>query len=240
MIILFFRLLLLLCMILLRLSSCRFYRAIIEDVQIMTIVREPLSHALSWLTYTQAVNDMNTLVRLIPTNSLPENPMALDLGLRSEEDIMRFLTDDWHHFSLICIMEAFDECLVMMRRKFNWNMQVILYMRLLDKSVDSRRWDGAPMMDTPHIDDLPFEAQSTLRKKTSLDHFLYAMLRRRWEEAVLLEGPGFQEEVRVFKKVLGDFQNICKLHPKHPYCRWSLQAVSSPSSSLGKATFSLA
>eukprot|EP00042_Codosiga_hollandica_P027985 m.143676 g.143676 ORF g.143676 m.143676 type:complete len:100 (+) comp52647_c0_seq38:572-871(+) len=77
MIILFFRLLLLLCMILLRLSSCRFYRAIIEDVQIMTIVREPLSHALSWLTYTQAVNDMNTLVRLIPTNSLPENPMAL-------------------------------------------------------------------------------------------------------------------------------------------------------------------
>eukprot|EP00042_Codosiga_hollandica_P027986 m.143682 g.143682 ORF g.143682 m.143682 type:complete len:141 (+) comp52647_c0_seq39:474-896(+) len=55
----------------------RFYRAIIEDVQIMTIVREPLSHALSWLTYTQAVNDMNTLVRLIPTNSLPENPMAL-------------------------------------------------------------------------------------------------------------------------------------------------------------------
>ena len=74
---------------------------------------------------------MTELERIIAT-ILPSNILAAEFALVTEEDVANFLANDWNLFSLVCLSEAFDECVVMMRRMFNWDMLDITYLRLLD------------------------------------------------------------------------------------------------------------
>ena len=60
--------------------------------------------------------------------------LASEFGLKTKEDVDVFLNSTWKDFELVCLTEYFDECLVMMRRRFNWNMLDITYLRLLDSA----------------------------------------------------------------------------------------------------------
>ena len=99
--------------------------------QTVTLVREPLSHALSHLCYYMLPADIYDVERLL-FQRLQHNVMAQDFGITNEDDFETFAQGDFGLFDLVCITEYFDECLVMMRRRFNWDMLDITYIRLLD------------------------------------------------------------------------------------------------------------
>ena len=111
-----------------------FYGNIIANPSVFTIVREPISHALSWIAYMKLPQTIDEVNSMIQGHELPNNLLCIDFGLSTASDVHQFLTRDMSRFSLVCIAEQFDECLVMMKRKFGWSMLDITYLRLLDAS----------------------------------------------------------------------------------------------------------
>jgi hypothetical protein len=112
----------------------KLYNGLISSPRVITIVREPVSHALSWVTYMRTPPTLAHLSRLIESPEMPANTLAADFGLQTSQDVTNFVLRELPKFSLACISEQFDECLVMMRRSFNWSFLDITYMKLLDSS----------------------------------------------------------------------------------------------------------
>jgi hypothetical protein len=115
-------------------QAIKFYQEIIQDPLVFTIVREPLSHALSWLAYFKIPKSIEELQDLVIGPAMPVNPLAADFALRTHSDVESFLHTEIHNFRLVCLAEAFDECLVMLKRVLNWSFLDITYLRLLDAS----------------------------------------------------------------------------------------------------------
>jgi hypothetical protein len=112
------------------------YSRMIDSPHIFTIIREPMSHALSYLCYmklSKSVSDIEEHIRKLPHLNVQLTDLAID---NSIEAVNKFLREYFQKFSFVCLTEYFNECLVMMRRYFNWSFRDLLYMRLLD-SKDS-------------------------------------------------------------------------------------------------------
>eukprot|EP00042_Codosiga_hollandica_P030785 m.181032 g.181032 ORF g.181032 m.181032 type:complete len:201 (+) comp53453_c0_seq1:800-1402(+) len=176
-----------------------FYETILRRPAVLTIIREPLAHALSWLCFYRRPQKMEELVREMET--MPENLMAKDLGLYSDSDVQRFLETDSWRFALICLTEMFDECLLMLKRKFGLSFREIMYLRQLD-SAQLQRNDAWLGITPPSPGSLPTEALRLLEQRTSLDFALYETCRHRFEQLVHEGGPNFQAELGEYKILL--------------------------------------
>ena len=110
-----------------------FYDFIIDHPAVVTIVRHPYSHTLSHIAYRFPPSSPEGFNEMIHKH-VPRNALCAGLGLHNRTEIDEFLEHTSKRFSLICILEAFDECLVLMRRMFNWTMKDITYMNVLDSS----------------------------------------------------------------------------------------------------------
>ena len=75
-------------------------------------------------------------------------------------------------------------------------------------------------MRTPRFSELSPSAQKALQVKTSLDGKLYQLALHRWRAMVDAEGPSFQEELSVFRRVQDSLHNICLDEREHPACVW--------------------
>lgn len=75
-----------------------------------------------------------------------------------------------------------------MRRLFNWDLEDILYLRLLDShsAAGSRRWDGKLLDPTPKVSSLPQPIQQKLFNLTVLDQQLYRAAQARYGYGPLL------------------------------------------------------
>ena len=113
-------------------TALAFYRRVVPDPHIVTLMRNPLQQSLSWLCYYALPQDIFALERRIFDATLPDNLQCHEFGARSPEELTAFIEGEMRQFELFCISEMFDECLVMMRRRYNWDMLDITYIRLLD------------------------------------------------------------------------------------------------------------
>ena len=106
------------------------YHYLIKDPAVITILREPIKHALSWACFynlPQTLKDLEAKVK-----SLKPNKVCEEFGIVTLEQLKYFIANHFPKFELVCISEFFDECMVMMRRRFNWSLLDITYLRLLD------------------------------------------------------------------------------------------------------------
>ena len=110
------------------------YNSIVRDPWLLTTLRNPRSHCLSWLCYYMLPQNMTQLEDMIHNNTLANNIQVREYGIKNLDALRHFIRHELNQFSLVCITEYFDECLVMMRRRFNWDMLDITYIRLLDSS----------------------------------------------------------------------------------------------------------
>jgi hypothetical protein len=108
-----------------------FFKYIIDKPLIITIMREPMEQVLSTMYYflTKDVQH-NGLTATIET--FPANPQCRELGITTDEELDRFIESGMDMFDLICVTEHFDECMVMLRRRMNWDMVDITYLRIHD------------------------------------------------------------------------------------------------------------
>jgi hypothetical protein len=111
-----------------------FFNIIIDRPRVITMIREPLSHAISYAVWRFAPANVSHLNYFIE-HHLNSNTLCQDLHLQSEIEIDIFMNKYFQYFELVCLTDAFDECLVMMKRRFNWQIVDITYLALHDAEV---------------------------------------------------------------------------------------------------------
>ena len=112
----------------------RMFEGLIENPRVITIVREPLKHALSWACYMRTPRTIRGLYQLLGSKLMPSNTMAADFGITTRDQLDKFLATDFGRFELVCITELFQECLVMLMRRFGWSLLDITALSILESS----------------------------------------------------------------------------------------------------------
>eukprot|EP00042_Codosiga_hollandica_P032218 m.202663 g.202663 ORF g.202663 m.202663 type:complete len:180 (+) comp53839_c0_seq5:758-1297(+) len=132
----------------------------------------------------------------------------------------RFVGHRWSQFALICITELFDECLAIMRRKFNWSLADLPYLPQRDSQAGIVQRTGVSVMKTPSISDLPIDAQIALIAHLHLDMVFYELARQRFEEMMAaLAHTHIEQEVQLIKSLNIQFAKACQVLPHdHPAC----------------------
>jgi hypothetical protein len=115
-----------------------FFNHIIDKPFIITVLREPLQQLLSFMYwYHDSKIQKYGLTQALKQG--PSNPQCRELGITTDEQLDRFLESDMYLFDMICVTEHFDECMVMLRRRMNWDMVDITYLRIHDAKEKKTR-----------------------------------------------------------------------------------------------------
>jgi hypothetical protein len=109
-----------------------FFKYIINKPFIITVLRESLEQSLSYLYFYYGKEISRLGLTKAIEEYLPHNPQGAELGIDTQEKLYRFLESEMDLFDMICVTEHFDECMVMLRRRMNWDMVDITYLRVHD------------------------------------------------------------------------------------------------------------
>jgi hypothetical protein len=113
-----------------------FFHHIINKPVILTMIREPLSHTLSWLAYFRPFvfgrDGRSQPAHIIQSQLRTDNLQCRELGITTDKELDAFIASGMDLFDMICVTEHFDECMVMLRRRMNWDMVDITYLRIHD------------------------------------------------------------------------------------------------------------
>eukprot|EP00042_Codosiga_hollandica_P032699 m.211933 g.211933 ORF g.211933 m.211933 type:complete len:264 (-) comp53985_c0_seq1:24-815(-) len=191
-----------------------FYNEIILAPQLVTILRDPVLHYISYYFYyvgREPDANLDWVEWYASKGNLP-NLLCAEFGLVTEADVRMFLARDFDQFALVLIADRIDEGLVIMRRKFNWSLLDITYMRLLD-SNNSKGYDGQVLRRTPKRHELSPSLLRTIESVTELDRLLVEHASRRLDEEILAYGPEFARDLQIFQTAQTLLREACTLRP---------------------------
>ncbi|CAM9934952.1 unnamed protein product, partial [Ectocarpus sp. 13 AM-2016] len=149
-------------------EAVKCYRRIMrdpDDINFVTVLREPRSHLLSYYYYyIQPRNQISIEEFLMhPAGSSKDhkllyNPLSAEFGVRTAEQLDSLISDTLPDFKLILLTERLEEGLLVLARMLHWHMIDLTYCDLNETKAGSRRWDGKPFVSRPHFDSLPSKA----------------------------------------------------------------------------------
>ena len=133
--------------------------------------------------------------------TLLKNPALFDLGLDTKyhenltvvENYIRFLKQE---FDLVMLMEYFDESLVLLKRRFCWKMEDILYFKLNER-LDKEKQKVTKL------------AKEQIRNWNSADVLLYQVFNQTLWRMIELEGPDFSKDLALFREEKEAMENKC-------------------------------
>lgn len=169
-----------------------------KDHARVLFLQEPEQHYVSWLYYyiipkKTRFKPMDVVADFVK-HRLNRNMLCQEFNLRRIDQLQDFIDDELPRFDIVFVKERLDECLVLMRRRFNWNLLDITYMPF---PKSSRRFDGKPLPNVPKVTDLPAATASGINNLIKMDLIFYKAVNRRLDELIAAEGPGFKQEVRL-------------------------------------------
>lgn len=133
--------------------------------------------------------------------TLTKNPTLFELGLDTKyhEDLdivrnyIRFLQ---HEFDIVMLMEHFDESLILLKRRFCWKIEDILYFKLNERLQK-------------HKQKIPSLVKDQISHWNSGDVLLYDAFNRTLWEMIKEEGPAFFEDLSLFRRELKNIKTKC-------------------------------
>ncbi|KAL9975295.1 hypothetical protein ACROYT_G012447 [Oculina patagonica] len=145
--------------------------------------------------YLQQAKNITGVVNLI------KNPALFDLGLDTKyhsnltvvKNYIRFLKKE---FDLVMLMEHFDESLVLLKRRFCWKIEDILYFKLNER------------MDK-HKQSVPSDVKEMIRTWNMGDVLLYNFFNYTLWKMIKEEGPDFFTDLALFRKELESIKRAC-------------------------------
>ena len=159
-------------------------------------VMSPLQTFLQNATfYLKQAKNITGLLNLI------KNPALFELGLDTKyhsnftvvQNYVRFLQQE---FDLVMLMEYFDESLVLLKRRFCWKIEDILYFKLNER------------MDK-HKQNLPEKVKEDIRIWNSGDVLLYDVFNKTLWKMIREEGADFFKDLALFRKELESMKGAC-------------------------------
>jgi hypothetical protein len=101
-----------------------------------TLLRDPTSHYLSHAASSKRFKTGSVIDKSFIEEMRP-NMQCDEFDIQSESNLQKFLKNDFDRFfHMACVTEYFDECLVILRRKMNWDMLDITYLRVHDANEE--------------------------------------------------------------------------------------------------------
>ncbi|CAC5414587.1 GAL3ST1 [Mytilus coruscus] len=193
-----------------------------RDTVFIAIVRDPITQIISAAQFFDLFIDLRKKLGKIPGQQLMttflQNPdicsteeqkfvktrMCLDFGipredLTSKDKIMSHLEILNNDFSLIMVMEMFDESLVLLKRYLCWDMKDIVYVPL---NILSRHRDEKVVIEGKDLDNL--------KKYNWPDFILYEYFKSNFVRRISEEGNDFNDEVKTYKQILSRVGRYCK------------------------------
>jgi hypothetical protein len=104
---------------------------LIDDPYVVTMLNAPIDTSLSWMFAHYPDEARADLAGTIDKH-LPFSPSCYDFGITSTAEGMQMREAFESSFNLIVLKEFFDECMVMLRRHMNWDLEDILYLDVPD------------------------------------------------------------------------------------------------------------
>ena len=158
-------------------------------------VQTPLESFLQNITFYFQQGERNEYLNLI------KNPALFDLGLDTVyhgnftvvQNYIRFLQQE---FDLVMIMEYFDESLVLLRRRFCWKIEDILYFKLNERRTKEKQ-------------NLPEFPRKQILKWNWGDVLLYDVFNQTLWQMIEQEGPGFFEDLALLRKGKALMEKTC-------------------------------
>ena len=132
---------------------------------------------------------------------LLKNPSLFDLGfhtlyhrsLTAVENYIHFLR---HEFDLVMLIEYFDESLVLLKRRFCWKVEDILYFKLNERTDKEKQ-------------NITSNTKELIRKWNSADVLLYNVFNQTLWNMIQQEGPDFLEDLSLFRKEKQSMEKKC-------------------------------
>ncbi|XP_078667215.1 galactosylceramide sulfotransferase-like [Branchiostoma floridae x Branchiostoma belcheri] len=190
-----------------------------SDTAYITVLREPFSHLKSTVHYynlgERLGKQSGVKNRLQPFLENPfahryakgyktcevtfertRNFQAFDLGYDLEwaDDIKKaesFIQDLGREFTIVLILEHFDESLVLLRRKMCWKMKDILY-DTTPKKLQYYSYKNYKPTE---------KEQANYKEFSKVDHMLYEFFNISLWKRIASEGPGFFAELEYYKEL---------------------------------------
>ena len=210
-----------------------------ETTRYITVLREPSTHLESVFNYYSGIRRSfekkgtngtpleNFLqnatyyfdqMKLKSSFTLLKNPALFDLGLDTKyhenltvvENYIRVLKQE---FDLVMLMEYFDESLVLLKRRFCWKMEDILYFKLNER-LDKEKQKVTRL------------AKEQIRNWNSADVLLYQVFNQTLWQMIELEGPDFSKDLALFREEKEAMENKCLQEGNfltHPWGRKTVQ-----------------
>ena len=134
-------------------------------------------------------------------STLLKNPALFELGLDTRyhgdftvvRNYIRFLQRE---FDLVMLMEYFDESLVLLKRRFCWKIEDILYFKLNERRNREKQ-------------ELSELTREQIRKWNSGDFLLYDVFNKTLWKMIEQEGPDFYKDLALFRKAKETMEKTC-------------------------------
>ena len=133
--------------------------------------------------------------------NLLKNPTLFDLGLDTKyhgnrtavRNYIRLLQQE---FDLVMLMEYFDESLVLLKRRFCWKIEDVLYFKQNERTNKEKQI-------------ITSQAMKLIRKWNSEDVFLYHVFNHTLWKMIEQEGPDFFQDLSLFRKEKESMEKAC-------------------------------
>ncbi|CAM9255566.1 unnamed protein product, partial [Laminaria digitata] len=203
------------------------YRKIMRepsDVKLVTVMREPVGHYLSYYYYFLQPETGLSIAEYFEVSKEPKdpryektflkqrdgslgwhgfkllhNPLCAEFGIRNVKQLEAFIDDDLPGFAMILLTEQFEESLAIFMRMFNWRPIDMTYCKVIETKAGVARYDGKMLTNVPKIKDLPLEVLSEIRRQTQLDLALYKAAVKIYREKKALFGKNLEVDVRAIR-----------------------------------------
>ena len=195
-----------------------------QNTRYISILREPFSQFVSTWEYYRAakiftnfhhdfilgsgenplsfyLRNPHTIPKMDKPFSYLRNKLSEDLGLGMNEYFFPFKLKEYletlrRDFTLVMLMEFFDESLLLLKRKLCWELKDILY---IPQNVNQGRL-------RPNYSSVEHKLHKSL---SHLDYTLYAYFRTAFKEELQNQSQEFYEELAHFKDLLKKVHKNC-------------------------------
>jgi len=187
------------------------FHKLIPSASIFTVIREPISQKLSAYNYLWAPNQPDPSIEKFLKANPYQDQHCRALGIQSNSELNLIL----RHSNLasklkVLITERMDEGLVLMKRRFDWDLEDILFIPLLVTCRDHKDQAGKtiPCANRSLLEDPT--VRKTFEEQTVLDRTLYEHFRGVLEEEIEMQDSSFHEEVDQLRRVNKQLFEFCK------------------------------
>jgi hypothetical protein len=180
------------------------YQLAVPCSEMIITIREPYERYLSMI---QLTSNRKKLSSILQSKLVGGNHLSRSLGILSEVHAYDFINSQEFEKTFFIITEYFDESLILLKNKFHWNMQDLLYIELNDGCKSKK--DGS-RIGCKKSDDIDKSWIKPIKSIHNLDYIIYNAALKSYEaEKSLIHPEVFVNEVQFLKLIVSKLTDKC-------------------------------